>query len=116
MVLIADWGEFHRRALALARAAPPARARLVLRARPRHKRLALKLATDSTTITFRTRMPIILNRLATLQRELMAEMSGVPLEDAPAAPAAPAAAASTPGAAPASAPTASKRKPKKKRK
>lgn len=50
-------------------------------------------------------MPVILNRLATLQRELMAEMSGVALEEAHAAPAAPA--APTP-------PT--KRKPKKKRK
>ncbi|PWN41982.1 signal recognition particle, SRP9/SRP14 subunit [Ceraceosorus guamensis] len=77
MVYIKSWVAFHAAAIDLQKAQPE-RTRYLIKAHPATQSLILKVTDDFSTIKFRTRSSIILNRFQALNHELIAQFAGAP--------------------------------------
>ncbi|CEH17172.1 Signal recognition particle, subunit Srp9 [Ceraceosorus bombacis] len=77
MVYIKSWVAFHAAAIDIQKAQPE-RTRYLIKAHPATQSLILKITDDFSTIKFRTRSSIILNRFQALNHELIAQFAGAP--------------------------------------
>ncbi|PKI83729.1 hypothetical protein MVES_002302 [Malassezia vespertilionis] len=76
MVYCKHWNEFKAQALALYARSPDV-SRFVLKSRPNTETLILKVTDNHTTLKYRAKSTIILNRLDEFQKALLELMSNV---------------------------------------
>ncbi|PWN23015.1 signal recognition particle, SRP9/SRP14 subunit [Microstroma glucosiphilum] len=75
MVYLKHWSEFHTQALELY-SKNPNRTRYLVKTHPSRQWLVLKVTDDYTTLKYRSRSTVILNRFDSFSREIQTLMSG----------------------------------------